>query len=342
LKKDLKGRITMNNLKKLLTMVLVAVMCLNVVVPLNAQNVGDRLGYVLNTDIRVFIDGQQIMGFNIDGYTYVVAEDLRAYGFSVAWDGTARSLTITRGEPTGTPRPVPPNLAPVGSQAFPYLFTDIVTYIGGRRVVSHNVDGQTIIRTNDLAAAFGSYVWDGTARTLSLTLGGGGGITRSGSILISPSELHSLMQEGNPNLVILGVNPGEHTIEGSYTLSQGYYTMIGGPYSVATSVPNLRMPLAETEALFSRAGITANSLVVVYTNVPNQGARLMWELAVLGLEVMYLDGGSAAWAAEGLPTGPATGILDSPVLSDFKAVNYRNNEMNIGIARCVARFAKPR
>jgi len=44
---------------------------------------GTHLGYVLNTNIRVFIDDAQIMGYNIDGWTYVVAEDLIAYGFTV-------------------------------------------------------------------------------------------------------------------------------------------------------------------------------------------------------------------------------------------------------------------
>jgi hypothetical protein len=134
------------------------------------HNVGDFIGNVLNTDIRVFIDDVQIMGYNIDGWTYVVAEDLFAYGFWVDWDGVARTLSVTRYTSTAAPKPVPTNLEPVGSIAFPYLYTDIVTYIDGKSVASYNINGQTVVRVDDVADAFGEAVWDDEQRVLTVTL----------------------------------------------------------------------------------------------------------------------------------------------------------------------------
>lgn len=129
---------------------------------------GDVLGNVLNTDIRVFIDGRQIMGYNIDGWTYIVAEDLRAYGFVVMWSDMARSLTIARGHSTAVPRPVPDTVAPVGTVAFPYVYTDIVAYIGNGRVRSYNIQGYTVIRVDDLANAYGQLIWDDASREVHI------------------------------------------------------------------------------------------------------------------------------------------------------------------------------
>lgn len=127
---------------------------------------GDRLGDVLNTDIRVFINGQQIMGYNIDGWTYVVAEDLRAFGLSVHWDAGARTIAITRGPSTMNPPHVPDSFGPIGSIAFPYVYTDIITYIDGRQVQSYNIQGLTVVRLDDIAGAFGQTIWDSVNRIL--------------------------------------------------------------------------------------------------------------------------------------------------------------------------------
>jgi len=129
---------------------------------------GTIAGNVLNTDIRVFINNQEIMGYNIDGYTFVVAEDLTAFGLAVIWDGLARTLSITRGTNTTQPQTVPVNLQPVGSVAFPFFYTDIVAYINGQAVKSFNVDGQTIVRVSDIAV-FGSYQWLPAERELRVT-----------------------------------------------------------------------------------------------------------------------------------------------------------------------------
>ena len=53
-------------------------------------------GMVLKSDIKAYINGEPIMTYNIDGYTGVIAEDLRNYGFDVEWRADSRTLYVTR------------------------------------------------------------------------------------------------------------------------------------------------------------------------------------------------------------------------------------------------------
>jgi hypothetical protein len=133
---------------------------------------GTPIGSVLNTNIRVFINNVEIMGYNINGDTYVIAEDLNAYGVSVRWNEAARTLSLNQGPSTTRPKPVPQNLARQSSIAFPYFATDIVTYIDGKQVTSYNIGGSTVVRIDDVAAAFGTINWDGANRILRATTDG--------------------------------------------------------------------------------------------------------------------------------------------------------------------------
>jgi uncharacterized protein YkwD len=131
-----------------------------------AFRMGDELGNVLNTDIKVYIDGVQIAGYNIEMKTYVIAEDLIPYGFNVVWNSADRSLRITDGVATGTPKPVPANTGTPGSVAFPYIYTDINAYINDRWVRSYNIQGSTAVNIEDLAEAFGYLSWTSAGREL--------------------------------------------------------------------------------------------------------------------------------------------------------------------------------
>lgn len=51
--------------------------------PLNVY--ADVIGEALNTDITAYVDDVPIRSYNIDGWTGIVAEDLREYGFDVVW-----------------------------------------------------------------------------------------------------------------------------------------------------------------------------------------------------------------------------------------------------------------
>jgi hypothetical protein len=153
---------------------LAVLMLLSLAGPINTYadilSPGDPLGYVLHTDIRVFINDVPIMGYNINGWTYVVAEDLQAYGLDVVWDGIARTLSITLGTPRGEPSYVPENPEPPGSIAFPFVYTDIITYVNGEMITSYNMQGFTVVRIDDIAEAFGAISWDGESRRLYVTI----------------------------------------------------------------------------------------------------------------------------------------------------------------------------
>jgi len=139
-----------------------------------APKVGDKLGDVLYTDIRTFIDGWYIDSYNIGGNTYVVVEDLVHYGFAVTWNGEARTLNIAK---TRTAAPgdynsehrtnISAGWKNVGKPAMPYVYTDVRTFIGTTEVESFNIGGFTCICMDDLAVHMaGDYQWDGVKRTL--------------------------------------------------------------------------------------------------------------------------------------------------------------------------------
>ena len=133
-------------------------------------NIGAVMGNVLHSDVRVYIDDVEIAGYNINGRAFVIAEDLSPYGFKVTWNSQNRMLTIVKGVVSGTPKPVPQNTGKVGSVAFQYVYTDIVMLIDGKEVEGYNIGGQAVIFIDDLAAAYGSALWDATARTLKVTI----------------------------------------------------------------------------------------------------------------------------------------------------------------------------
>ena len=91
--------------------------------------VGDVIGSALKTDIVASINGHHIPSYNVEGYTYIVAEDLRYYGFSVVYDNNYRSLSISRDYSQGwvsknyTKPYVPKNQ--VGLKEHNLLYTDI-------------------------------------------------------------------------------------------------------------------------------------------------------------------------------------------------------------------------
>jgi hypothetical protein len=54
--------------------------------------------------------------------------------------------------------------------AFPYVNTDIRTFIAREEVTSYNIQGSTVVQIDDIARAFGSRAWDGTRRELRITV----------------------------------------------------------------------------------------------------------------------------------------------------------------------------
>jgi hypothetical protein len=131
------------------------------------RNHGDVIGQVLSTDIQAFIHGLPIPSMNVDGYTAVVAEDLREYGFDVAWIPQQKRVVIRHRE--GKPiRPLTfrQTEQPIGSKLADVLYTDIKTYYGDTSIRSYNIGGKTAILLNDLDP-FGKVEWSEAERNIS-------------------------------------------------------------------------------------------------------------------------------------------------------------------------------
>lgn len=137
----------------------------------------DVIGEVLSTDITAYIDEQPIESFNINDYTYVIAEDLRGYGFDVDWNGEARTLSINRN------RAADRNFMPMEKvnikksdvemrkHAYDVYSTDIVTYLGGEVVNAYNVDGQTLIMIDELQK-YGIFDYNDETRSVKIDMAG--------------------------------------------------------------------------------------------------------------------------------------------------------------------------
>ena len=141
----------------------------------NYNTLGSVVNQALRTDITAKINGHDIPSYNVDGYTYICAEDLQYYGFSVVYDNDIRSLSLTRdyNQVWVSKAYTKPYVAPyeVGAHECYILLTDIATYFDGMFVNSYNINGQTIIRFDSLMA-YGSMSYDDATRTMSLWLPG--------------------------------------------------------------------------------------------------------------------------------------------------------------------------
>lgn len=129
-------------------------------------------GEVVYTDIRAYINGLPIRSYNIDGWTGIVAEDLRAYGMNVEWYGDRRELYVYKSE--YFPEEVTADYTfeeitkPKGTHAAYVYETDIKTYVAGQEVKAFNIGGYTIIYIDDLQR-LGDVIWSEGKREISFT-----------------------------------------------------------------------------------------------------------------------------------------------------------------------------
>lgn len=132
-----------------------------------SPQVGDVVGQVLATDIEAQVNGSAIASMNIDGLTAVVAEDLRSYGFDVAWIPQRKEVAIVpvAGKPVHPHDVGSRQELPVGQKIGEVFFTDIRATYNGESIRSFNIGGKTAIVLNDLAS-FGKLDWNEAARKL--------------------------------------------------------------------------------------------------------------------------------------------------------------------------------
>ena len=184
-------------MKKLFTLLLSVIILVTCsVVCANAYNYGAVINKTVYTDIIASINDYNIASFNIDGYTAVVAEDLRNYGFDVQWKPEERALYITRANTNNVASTyIAPEISQsqIGKKAFDVIATDIKTYINGNLVTSYNIGGQTIIYFNDLAV-FGGVSYSDATRRLDLDIKDG--LNYKISLPPANSSILTMLSEG--------------------------------------------------------------------------------------------------------------------------------------------------
>ncbi len=132
------------------------------------------IGEVITTDIVAYIDEQPIPSYNINDYTYVIAEDLAHYGFDVYWRAAERRLEIYEkgGElpccyPDAEKINQRKDAVKKGQHAFDVYETDIVTTLNNEPVNAYNVDGQTLIQVDELSR-FAYFSYDDSRREVKI------------------------------------------------------------------------------------------------------------------------------------------------------------------------------
>lgn len=162
-------------MKKYFVLFLISILMLSGVAETSAK-IGDIITCTKYTDICAYINNYIIPSYNIEGYTGIVAEDLRNYGFDVIWNEDERTLSISRNSDitTITKYITPTQTEPskLGKSAYAVLETDIKTYINGEQVKNYNIGGQTII-VFDTLKHFGGIEWDEVSRKIKLWINDG-------------------------------------------------------------------------------------------------------------------------------------------------------------------------
>ncbi len=131
------------------------------------------VGEALYTDIKIDINGVKIPCRSVYGYAGVIAEDLRFFGFDVIWDNNTRLLSITRNPAYHSITPTQFPSAGVPGTHFADIYgSDINVEFNGMRIPSYCIDGQTIIKVEDLASEGISFRYDNSVRTLFMSVEG--------------------------------------------------------------------------------------------------------------------------------------------------------------------------
>lgn len=131
--------------------------------------VGTIAGTYYSTDIVTSLNGAAITAINIGGNTLIDAEAMADYGFTVVWDGRARTLSIDAASTTRQPPVVQVPVHSAGTPLGYYYKTDIVTLLDGSPITAYNIGGRTFLHAEAMADFGYGVVWDGEGRTLSIT-----------------------------------------------------------------------------------------------------------------------------------------------------------------------------
>ncbi len=142
-----------------ITHLIIGVLTAGIISGLSAGAAAQVTGTVLTTDIGAVIDGAPIHSYNVNGSTYVIAEDLRGYGFDVSYNDSERTLYIAQNV-WSSPRillsedevNIYKKSIAVGEWAADIYSSDIKVLLNGAQIEAYSLDGQMIIPVRALEA----------------------------------------------------------------------------------------------------------------------------------------------------------------------------------------------
>ena len=167
---------------------------------------------------------------------------------------------------------------------------------------------------------------------------------------ISVKNLNSMLSDEQGHLVLLGVSKGTVALDlgdklnvNSYTVWRSDYIGDGSTEAISKEVAGFRKSKSEMENLLSKAGVTADSIIVIYSeDGMHDATRLYWQLKQLGHKnIKILDGGLKAWVAAGYPVGEAKKLVDEEIKSAYKAASYNTKEWGVTIGELITALNHP-
>lgn len=143
------------------------------IAPMANAQAGDVIGHIYSTDIRAYINGEEVPSYNIGGRTVIVVEDVLDYSEyhdeqrTLLLPNAARGLYLKDGSSESD---VPGRI--IGD----IYETDIKTYMYNKELTAYNLNGKTAVAIEDLGGfkewndLGGRYFYDDETRTLNLEI----------------------------------------------------------------------------------------------------------------------------------------------------------------------------
>ena len=138
--------------------------------PSERPEIGVKMGEVVSTDIRAYIEGKELKAVNIGGKMAIALKDLRDFGFEVLFDEEKREVKVSyKGGEIKPAYVYEDGGKDVGSYISDVLSTDITAYLDGKNTESFNAEGYTHVYFRSLEL-FGEVSFDEEKREAHLKL----------------------------------------------------------------------------------------------------------------------------------------------------------------------------
>ncbi len=176
-------------------------------------------------------------------------------------------------------------------------------------------------------------------------------IEKSNSQFISVEEAKAMI-DSDEDVIFFGVLSdvkskiplqAEHSpIDKTFRVWRPDYSGKGSPEAISPNVGGFRKGLDSMNELLSKAGVTKDSKIIVYsTGSMHDSTRFGWQLELMGLSPMYLDGGLDAWKEAGYPTGKQVTLANENIKTKFESIEWKTEELGVDIDDVIVALENP-